>query len=296
MANDASPHDGVPAVFTVTGSGGVGLTHKQSLGARYTAPSRGVRRRIETLADRDSDIRAAVAGCIEGAVVTDIAAANHWDLPLPWRLKEAGTAVSMAVAPGAARPKRNGVRGRRLRLPAFHVTEQHGLLVTTPARTWLDCAAVLSLTDLVAMGDAILHRDLATPGEIQHLVEWGFRRRGMANVRRAAPILDGRSESPGESWVRTLLVKSGLPAPQCNVDVYEGDLWLARVDMVWFEERVIVEYDGGGHVDERQRRRDAERLNALQAAGWRVIVLTADDLKRPRQTVGLVRQALVRPR
>lgn len=282
----------MPAVFTVTGTGGAGLTHKQSLGARYVAPSRGVRRRVETLNDRAYDIRSAAAGCVEGAVVTDIAAATHWDLPLPWKLQDAGGSVSMGVSPGSARPKRNGVRGRRLLLPSFHVTEHRGLLVTTPARTWLDCAAVVGLSDLVAMGDAILHRGLATPGEFQHLLDWGFRRRGMANVRRAVPILDGRAESPGESWVRTLVVMSGLSAPECNVDVLDGDRWLARVDMLWRKERVIVEYDGGGHLDERQRRRDAERLNALQSAGWRVIVLTADDLKRPLQTIGLVRSAL----
>lgn len=295
-ARHDAPSDTPPAVFTVNGGGGAGLTYKQSRGQRYVAPSRGVRRRIETLADREYDLRAAAAGCVDGAVVTDVAAAHHWSLPLPWDLMRAGGSVSMAVAPGSARPKRAGVRGRRLRLPPFHVTEHRGILVTTPARTWLDCAELLSLADLVAMGDAILHRLMATEAEFQHLLTWGFRRRGMANVRRAVPILDGRAESPGESWVRTLLVQAGLPAPECNVDVFHGDRWLARVDMLWPEQRVIVEYDGGGHVDERQRRRDAERLNALQAAGWLVIVLTADDLRRRRQTVALVRRALSRPR
>lgn len=294
-ARHSEPCDLPPAVFTVDRGGGAGLTYKKSRGQGYVAPSRGVRRRIETLADRECDLLAAAAGCVDGAVVTDVAAAHHWNLPLPWDLMRAGGTVSMAVSPGSTRPKRAGVRGRRLRLPPFHVTEHRGILVTTPARTWLDCAALLSLADLVAMGDAILHRLMATEGEFQHLLTWGFRRRGMANVRRAVPILDGRAESPGESWARTLLVQAGLPAPACNVDVLEGDRWLARVDMLWFEQRVIVEYDGGGHVDERQRRRDAERLNALQAAGWLVIILTADDLRRPRQTVALVRRALSRP-
>lgn len=272
------------------------MTYKQSRGQRYVAPSRGVRRRVETLADREYDLQAAAVGCVAGAVVTDVAAAHHWNLPLPWDLMRAGGTVSMAVSPESARPKRAGVRGRRLLLPPFHVTEHRGLLVTTPARTWLDCAAVLSLADLVAMGDAILHRGMATEGEFQHLLTWGFRRRGMTNVRRAVPILNGGAESPGESWVRTLLVRAGLPAPECNVDVLHGDRWLARVDMLWREQRVIVEYDGGGHVEERQRRRDAERLNALQAAGWLVIVLTADDLRRTRQTIALVRRALSQPR
>ena len=179
-----------------------------------------------------------------------------------------------------------------MRIPPFHLTQLEGLSITTPVRTWLDCAPWLRRSDLVAMGDAILHRQLGTPGEFQHLLTWGYRRRGMAAVRLAVPILDGGAESPAESWVRVLLLDDGLPAPVCNLDIHVEGQWIARVDMAWPRARVIVEYDGSGHLDERQRRRDAERLNALQAAGWLVIVLTADDLRRPHHLVRLVRDAL----
>ena len=50
------------------------------------------------------------------------------------------------------------------------------------------------------------------------------------------------------------------------------------------------------HLEEEQRRRDAQRLNQLQAAGWRVIVLTADDLRRPEATIALVKAALAERR
>lgn len=286
----------VPPVFRVTADGGAGLTRGQSRRSIYTRPSRGVRRLASTTDSRHLDIVTASAACVDDAVVTDLAAAGVWRLPLPWDLQAVGTAVSMSVAPGAARPKRAGVRGRRLDIPAFHLTEKDGLRVTTPARTWLDCAAFISYLDVVAMGDAILHRGLASEGELTHLLTWGYRRRGVAKIRRAVPILDGRAESPGESWVRALLLEARLPAPECNVDVFEGGVWLARVDMRWRRQRVIVEYDGAVHRDERQRRRDAERLNALQAAGWLVIVLTADDLRRTRQTVALIRSALSQSR
>lgn len=281
-----------PDVFRVSAKGGAGLSRNQSRGSAFVSPSAGVRQRRETVGDPISDARAALAACGSDAVVTDLAAARIWGLPLPRTLPVDDELISVAVGSGGSRTQRRGTRGRRLRLPPFHVTQVENVVVTTPARTWLDCAPWLRRSDLVAMGDAILHRRLATPGEFQHLLTWGYRRRGMVAVRAAVPILDGGAESPAESWVRVLLVDGGLPAPLCNVDIMDKDQWIARVDMVWPDARVIVEYDGAGHLDERQRRRDAERLNALHAAGWRVIVLTANDLKRPRQTVALVREAL----
>jgi hypothetical protein len=156
----------------------------------------------------------------------------------------------------------------------------------------MDCAATIPFEHVVAMGDAILHRRLASLQELERFAQWGFRRRGVMNVRRALPMLDAGAESPGESLTRTMLILGGLPAPRCNPNIYERGTWLARVDMAWLAARVIVEYDGAVHLEEQQRRRDAERLNRLQAAGWRVIVLTADDLRRPEATCLLVRRAL----
>lgn len=231
-------------------------------------------------------------------MVCDIAAASRWQLPLPPWIGFGQGPVAVAVPAGRPHPRRRGVRGRRLRLPDAHVTALDGLRVTTPARTWMDCAPLIPFDYLVAMGDAILHRRLAEPSELQDLSQWGYRRRGIVAIRRALLLLDGRAESPGESRARVLLIGGGIRPPVCNHNVVERGRWIARVDMAWVEEKVIVEYDGAVHLDERQRRRDAQRLNLLQAAGWRVIVLTADDLRRPEATIALVKAALAerRPR
>ncbi len=59
---------------------------------------------------------------------------------------------------------------------------------------------------------------------------------------------------------------------------------------------VIVEYDGRVHITEEARRFDARRRNLLQDAGWLVVVVTADDLRRPWLIAATVRRALSTPR
>jgi very-short-patch-repair endonuclease len=87
-------------------------------------------------------------------------------------------------------------------------------------------------------------------------------------------------------------VQAGIPRPVCNLDIVVEGEWLARADLAWPENRVIVEYDGAVHLDERQRRADAARRNLLQDAGWLVITFTAADLRRPWAMANLVRSAL----
>jgi Protein of unknown function (DUF559) len=91
--------------------------------------------------------------------------------------------------------------------------------------------------------------------------------------------VDGRSESPPESWVRVACVLGGLPAPTPQYDVVHEGVWLARADLAWPEARLIVEYEGAHHFEGLQIERDGVRLARLVAAGWRVIRLAAHDLR-----------------
>ena len=129
---------------------------------------------------------------------------------------------------------------------------------------------------------------------LELVCHWAFRRRGVAVARKARAMLDPGAESPGESRARVVLLVGRVPAPECNADVIHLGEWLARADMLWRRQRVIVEYDGAVHLAEEQRRRDAVRRNLLQSAGWFVIVFTARDLRHPEQMCRLVKDALNR--
>lgn len=280
-----------PRLFLVTRDGGAGLTRRQTQSSRFTSPTRGLRLITEAAQDR-SALTAGLAAVRPDAVVTDLAAAVAWELPLPFWAEATARPTSIAVSPGRAQPRRASARGRRLDLPDGHVTDLRGLRLTTPARTWLDCAEPLPFAHVVAMGDAVLHRNLSTTDELAQLCQWAFRRRGVVKARRALPLLEAGAESPGESLARVALITGGVPRPLCNANIWVDGEWLARVDMLWPTARVIVEYDGIVHLPEAQRRKDALRRNLLQAAGYYVIVLTADDLRQPERMCMTVKTAL----
>lgn len=285
-------HD-TPDVFPVRTSGGAGLTRRQTQARGFITPTTGVRRRVDAPTSHSTDIAVALAARPEGTAITDLSAAWWWELPLPPWLRDGPPTVSMSVLPDRSHARRPGIRGRRLDLPSDHLTLLRSVPLTTPARTWLDCAALIPPGHVVAMGDAVLHRTLATEEELRAMCHWAFRRRGVAVARRALPLLNRGAESPGESLTRFALLMGRLPPPQCNADVVVDGEWLARVDMLWPAERVIVEYDGAVHLSEPQRQNDAARRNLLQAAGYYVIVVTARDLRHTHQLVLTVRSALL---
>src|SRR4029450_7219261 len=100
------------------------------------------------------------------------------------------------------------------------------------------------------------------------------------------------AESPPESWVRVACVRAGLPVPVPQFVVLEGGEFLGRVDLAWPEQRLIVEYEGAHHFDELQIRRDDRRYERLTAAGWRVIRLSAADLRDMDAVVVRIADAL----
>ncbi|MDO8309940.1 MAG: DUF559 domain-containing protein [Actinomycetota bacterium] len=294
MPTDDTPISEVNGAFRVTALGADGLSREAARGPRFAAPSRGVRYRVDHADPRLARHTAAVLGSSGHAILAGLSAAQAWGLPTPpWiGLEWANRPVSVAVGDGN-RPRRGDVEGHRLLLPTGHVTHFQGVRLTTPARTWLDCAASIPLPHAVAMGDAVLAQGLASQEDLAAIVSWAKRRRGVVAARRAGALLDERSASPGESLARAHLVLGGVAAPVCNHDVIVNGEWIARVDLAWLAARLAVEYDGEVHLTEVRRRHDAARRNLLQAAGWQVITLTAADLGRPWAMVSLVRAAIV---
>lgn len=131
------------------------------------------------------------------------------------------------------------------------------------------------------------------------LVAERARRTGRWRSQRAHIVLslvDGRAQSPPESWVRVACHPGGLPHPVPQFRVVEDGVWFGGVDLAWPEARLIVEYEGAYHFDGLQIVKDDARHARLGAAGWRVIRLSAGDLRDLDSVVDRIRTALAESR
>jgi hypothetical protein len=168
------------------------------------------------------------------------------------------------------------------RLGRLHPVDIDGIPVLGADRTFVDSATILRLRDLVVAGDWLIHLGQTT---LDQMIEYAFARHldGVRRARRASMLVREGVESPRETVVRLLLKFARLPEPLVNrIIVDDNGEFLARGDLVYESYKVLVEYDGWHHErDARQRQRDRERREQLEAAGWRVIVVTSQDLEAP---------------
>jgi very-short-patch-repair endonuclease len=139
--------------------------------------------------------------------------------------------------------------------------------------------------------DQLIAAGMAEIGSIRALAD-AARGPGSSRARAVAADADGLAQSPQETRLRLLIVRSGMTPPVAQHRVEHEGRFVARVDFGRPEQRVAVEYDGLWHAESRQFARDRRRLNRLQAAGWRVVFVTAEDLHRPEQLLARIAAAL----
>ncbi len=140
-------------------------------------------------------------------------------------------------------------RGRvRIAVAPLAADERVGssILVTSPARTVVDCARTLPARDALAIADAALTSGRVTPLSLEAALTRVRGWPGARQARRVVRLGDGRRESALESWSAWAFDERGLPAPLWQVEVndVDGEL-LGRVD-AWWREGVAGEADGRG--------------------------------------------------
>lgn len=112
-------------------------------------------------------------------------------------------------------------------------------------------------------------------------------------MRQALPLLNDRSESRPESWLRVILVHAGLPPASINHVIVDTESGKAhRTDLAFPKYKVLLEYQGDYHRGQKQWRNDMTRRARLEADGWIVMEINADDLRDPRELAGRIRTAL----
>ena len=195
---------------------------------------------------------AAVLACGPGAVLSHSSAAALWGFARHWP-----DPFEVTVA-GDRRPKQIRVHRSR-QLIWRDRTRTHGIPVTSPARTVLDCAPTLSDGRLGRVVDDALRGPLSRDG-LADVVSRNPRHPGAKRLEPFISETAAPTRSQLERGFKAFARRFGLPPFELNVFVCGRE-----VDVLFRAERLIVELDGydfhGGRGSfERDRDHDVDAL------------------------------------
>jgi len=231
---------------------------------------------------------AAVKACGRDAVLSFLAAAALYG----GRAWDHGP-VDVTVLGAVGTRRHAGVRVHLTqRFDERDVRRVKGIAVTSPARTALDCAALLDGPPLRRLVRELQARGLVTIGELLEVLGRLGPRRGSRRLRRIIATGPAPTRSELEDAVLDLLLRGGVVHPDVNEPL---DLGGRRVvpDFRWPAQRLVVEADGAAwHEHKLAREDDAERQALLEAGGERVLRVTWDQaVEAPAQTLARIRAA-----
>lgn len=156
----------------------------------------------------------------------------------------------------------------------------------------------LTRAHAVAVLDSALNKEKFRPQDLPELRRRLHRRRGSVQLGRWLSLIDGRAQSPLETWARLDCLDHRLPPDELQVPLRRrdgsvfgyGDMGWRRSDGGW----VVVEMDGHDvHAAPQALFRDRERQNQVLAQARTVLLrFTIHDVRKPGTIAGHVREAL----
>lgn len=174
--------------------------------------------------------------------------------------------------------------------------KQNGACITSVEQTVIDCAALLSFQQALPIADSALHLGLTSKAYLNSYLEARSNKRGARKAKHVIDFAEHLAENGGESAVRAVMIESGLPLPELQVQIanpfncghyYYVDFMFTRSDGV----KVAFELDGrekyqsasmlqgrssiDAMMDERQREA------AITSQGIRVVRLGFADATNP---------------
>jgi hypothetical protein len=249
-----------------------GVVTRHELRRWYTNLYRGVYvRKGAEVSLRDRAIGAWLASKRNGVVAGVAASALHG---APW----VDPTVPIELV-GAKCSPQDGLVPRTERIADDEITRRSGLPVTTRVRTAFDMGRHLERAEALARLDALMWNQRFSIEAVLALADRYPRARGNRQLRELLPLVDGGAESPRESMTRLWLHDAGFPRPETQIPVLATSTQpVAWLDMGWRDYMVAVEYDGDHHrKDRKQYVKDIARLRMLEALGWTVIRVIAED-------------------
>jgi hypothetical protein len=305
MALSPLPEELLAGSFTSAVAAASGVSRKRQRQPDVVIPSRGIRIPLESDSTVPANLRAYTA--LDGtSVLTHHSGGRIWALGLPPWLQE-DWRIQVARARDSSKPRRRNVAGHRLTFRPGEVVMHDGVRVTSPARTWLDLASLLTVDELIAAGDSVVtahgpdfprpKAPLATLADLQRMIAAHPGMRGMKTARLALSEIRVGSDSPQETRMRLALSRTELGEPVLNRVIRNSwgqpSVW---PDAAYPEHRLALQYDGAHHADPRQTRLDSMRKTTTERLGWTEIRVFKEDLEGERPFVlEKIRAALQRP-
>lgn len=129
--------------------------------------------------------------------------------------------------------------------------------------------------------DSLCHETAFSPERLLAYTEGRDGYRGIRQLRNLIPLIDGRAESPPESWTRLMILRADLPTPDLQIVVAdETGYEFARIDLGYEVLKIGIDYNGKEfHSSDEQKAHDAWRNEQLERLGWIMIHIDADRLR-----------------
>lgn len=164
----------------------------------------------------------------------------------------------------------------------------------TPAAAFLFYCSTARVIDAIKVGDWLLAHGHVTVDEVLDLALAATWRDGAHESVWILPHLDRNSRSLKESETRAVIEFAGLPRPETNVVLELEDGVVAIVDLLLREPRVVIEYEGAQHQEDRvQYSSDLDRYALLRTHDVPYVQVTREKLTMARTLVGEVFRVLV---
>lgn len=185
-----------------------------------------------------------------------------------------------------------GIRLHRLSLGSADVVlGPADLLVTSPARTVIDCMAAGSRSAALDLWAWASTHGVANRPDL--LAAIGARRRwtGTPQLTWVYDLTRGGAVSAAEVRCHEVLRSAGVNGWKANHPVHDAAGLIGVVDIAFVRQRVAIEIDGRrAHSSRAAFVNDRRRQNRLVQAGWTVLRFTWTDLDHPDRLVAQVRR------
>ena len=294
---DLPPHL-LKSPFSIAAARASGIEPDRLRSRALQHPYFGVRSYGLDLDSIEARCRAYSAWMHPDAVFSHTTAARLWGAPLPL---DADNSLHVTVAVPRRAPSGAAIIGHQQRLWPSERRVVNGLAVASPAATWAQLAELLSLEDLIAVGEHMITGNpyekrlpLCDVAELD--AASAIRLRGPGHRARVAALLQMREGpfSRPETHIRLLLVRCGLPEPVINGDILDAaGKFVAMPDLHWPEFRAALEYQGDHHRGRSEFRAGIARLERIADEDWLAIQASARELySEPRVIVERVARRL----